>query len=106
MPPCCAMAMAMRDSVTVSMAAVMIGTLSVTSRVSLVCVFTRRGQRGSRREAAHVVESKRPLEQENGSLQLLPTRRDDVHSKGEWRRGQMGQPALSEVRCGNAYLTL
>ena len=40
MPPCWAMAMARRDSVTVSMAAEMSGVLSVMLRVSWVWVLT------------------------------------------------------------------
>ena len=43
MPPCCAMAMAMRDSVTVSMAEEISGVFSVMSRVSWVCVLTCAG---------------------------------------------------------------
>jgi len=40
MPPCWAMAMAMRDSVTVSMAEEISGVFSVISRVNWVCVLT------------------------------------------------------------------
>ena len=43
MPPCCAMAMAMRDSVTVSMAEEISGVFSVMLRVSWVCVLTCAG---------------------------------------------------------------
>ncbi len=43
MPPICAMAMAMRDSVTVSMAEESSGVLSVISRVNWVCVLTCMG---------------------------------------------------------------
>jgi hypothetical protein len=39
-PPCCAMAMARRDSVTVSIAALMSGTLSRIRRVSRVLTST------------------------------------------------------------------
>ena len=42
-PPCCAMAMAMRDSVTVSMAALMRGMLSSILRVSRVVVSASAG---------------------------------------------------------------
>ncbi len=43
MPPCCAMAMARRDSVTVSMAAERIGMFSEIPAVSRVARFTSRG---------------------------------------------------------------
>jgi len=43
MPPNCAMAMAMRDSVTVSMAAESSGVFRVMSRVNWVCVLTCAG---------------------------------------------------------------
>ena len=42
-PPCCAMAMAMRDSVTVSMAALIKGTRSSMLRVRRVVVSTVAG---------------------------------------------------------------
>ena len=42
-PPCCAMAIAMCDSVTVSMAALMMGMFSRMLRVSWVCVFALAG---------------------------------------------------------------
>jgi hypothetical protein len=43
MPPCCAMAIAMRDSVTVSIADEMRGVFSVMARVNCVWVLTVTG---------------------------------------------------------------
>ena len=57
MPPCCAMAMAMRDSVTVSMAEESSGVFSVMSRVSCVCVLTCVGHHVAvRGHQQHVIE--------------------------------------------------
>ncbi len=47
-PPCCAMAIAMCDSVTVSMAALMMGMFSRMLRESWVCVLALAGTTSER----------------------------------------------------------
>ena len=60
MPPACAMAMAIRASVTVSIAADTSGMLRAISRVKRVRVSAVGGQdRGGRRHQQHVVEGQR-----------------------------------------------
>ena len=60
MPPCCAIAMARRDSVTVSMAALTSGTFSRMLRVSRVLTSTCVGSTSEcLRHQQHVVEGQR-----------------------------------------------
>ena len=58
-PPCWASAIAMCDSVTVSMAALTIGMLRLMLRVSRVCVLALRGNHvRARGQQQNIVESK------------------------------------------------
>ena len=56
MPPCCAMAIAIRDSVTVSMAEESSGVFRVMSRVSCVCVLPAREPLAVGRNEQDVIE--------------------------------------------------
>ncbi len=66
MPPCCAIAMASRDSVTVSIAALSSGTLTRMLRVTCDVTFTALGStcewRGTSRTSSNVRAVERPTE--------------------------------------------